>query len=285
MDIIRNEINKIGIPCNNISILRSKDGVIVARIKSDAHSYVIKCFRNEEFKREILNYHLLSSLDIPTMKVITATDSAILLEDIDSSPVYRLGMKRDMNDPVVAKCIAKWYRQLHQRGYEYVALHGAELYDEADFFTLENIHEIKEKTATQKAVAWKVLEDNFDAIYEMLLSVRRTLTYNDFYYTNMIVAKDQSSALMFDYNLLGKGYAYSDLRNVISVLSPQAKDVFLSEYGVFDSFEAAVDDVVSPVVALHIACQRKQFPVWATKLIEEVSTTFSSKIQHLIDLN
>ena len=36
----------------------------------------------------------------------------------------------------------------------------------------------------------------------------RTLTYNDFYYTNMMVAKDKSSALMFDYNLLGKGYVY-----------------------------------------------------------------------------
>ena len=37
-----------------------------------------------------------------------------------------------------------------------------------------------------------------------------TLTYNDFYYTNLAVLKDGTSAIMFDYNLLGKGYAYAD---------------------------------------------------------------------------
>ncbi len=111
------------------------------------------------------------------------------------------------------------------------------------------------------------------------------LTCLIFYYTNMAIAKDHSSALMFDYNLLGKGYVYSDLRNVTSTLSPKVKDVFLSEYGLFDPLEAALDDVVCPVVTLHLACQRKHFPGWATNLIEAIHTTFHSKIQHLIDLN
>lgn len=284
MDIIRSEINKIGIPCDSISLLQDKDGVTVARIKSGVYSYVIKCFQSEEFRREISNYHILSSLDIPTIRVIAATDSALLLEDMASSPVYRLARERDMNDPIVAKDIARWYRQLHQQGYKYVALHGANLYDETDFFTMENINKVKAKTRTQKAAAWRMVEENFDTICEMLRRMRRTLTYNDFYYTNMVVARNLSSALMFDYNLLGKGYVYSDLRNVFSSLSPQTRAAFLSEYGTFDPLEEAVDDVVSPIVTLHIACQRKQFPNWATNLIDDINTTFCAKIQRLIDL-
>lgn len=284
MDIIRSEINKIGILCDSISILQDKDGVTVARIKSGVHSYVIKCFQSEEFRREISNYHILSSLDIPTIKVIAATDSAILLEDMASSPVYRLARECDTNDPLVAKGIARWYKQLHQQGYKYVALHGASLYDETDFFTMENINKVKAKTRTQQAAAWRMVEESFDIICEMLRRMRRTLTYNDFYYTNMVVARNLSSALMFDYNLLGKGYVYSDLRNVFSSLSPQARDAFLSEYGTFDPLEEAVDDVVSPIVTLYIACQRKQFPSWATNLIDDINTTFCAKIQRLIDL-
>ncbi len=284
MNFICREANKMGVLCNGISILQDKDGVVVARIKSNANSFIIKYFQNEEFKREITNYRLLSSLHIPTIKVIAATDSAILLEDIDYSAVYRLGTECDMDDPAVAKCIARWYRQLHCQGYDYVALYGAELYDESDFFTLENIKVIKENTGTQNAASWITLEQHFNAIYEMLQSRKKTLTYNDFYYTNMVVAKDRSSALMFDYNLLGKGYIYSDLRNVTSMLSPKVQNVFLTEYGYFDPLEAALDDVVGLVVSLHNACRRKDFPIWATSLIEDVNTTLDPKIQHLIDL-
>ena len=155
------------------------------------------------------------------------------------------------------------------------------MYDEADFFTLENIVSIKEKTGTQDAPAWLLLEQNYSAINDLLRKARRTITYNDFYYTNMVVAKDKSSALMFDYNLLGKGYAYTDVRNVLSSLSEEAGKVFLDEYGTFDPVEKALDDVVSVVVTLHLACQRDVFPWWAQALLDELDTTFIDKIEFL----
>ncbi len=34
----------MGMLCNNISILQDKDGVVVARIKSNANSFIIKYF-------------------------------------------------------------------------------------------------------------------------------------------------------------------------------------------------------------------------------------------------
>lgn len=97
----------------------------------------------------------------------------------------------------------------------------------------------------------------------------------------MMVAKDKSSALMFDYNLLGKGYVYTDLRNVMSSLSAEAGNAFLEEYGGYDSAEAALDGVVSVVVALYQTCQRETFPSWARCLMQEIDTTFPGKIECL----
>lgn len=281
MSIIRDELNKLGIVCDSFSILQDKDGVTVARIVSGKKSYVVKCFQKDEHKREMENYRLLASLAIPTIRVIASTDSALLLEDMDCSLTYRLGIEEDMSDLVVARRIAVWYKQLHSQGYGYVCQHGESMYDEADYFTLENIVSIKEKTGTQGAPAWLLLEQNYSAINDLLRKARRTITYNDFYYTNMVVAKDKSSALMFDYNLLGKGYAYTDVRNVLSSLSEKAGKAFLDEYGEYDPVEKALDDVVSVVVTLHLACQRDVFPWWAQSLLDELDTTFIKKIENM----
>lgn len=56
-----------------------------------------------------------------------------------------LGSREDMADQEVARRIAVWYQQLHNRGFSYVAQNGSDLYDESDDFTLENIAFIKEK--------------------------------------------------------------------------------------------------------------------------------------------
>lgn len=186
-----------------------------------------------------------------------------------------------MSDPEVARRIAVWYKQLHSRGYGYVRQRGESMYDEADFFTIRNIAFIKEKTGTQNALAWVLLEQNDAAINDLLRRVRRTITYNDFYYTNMVVARDKSSALMLDYNLLGKGYAYTDVRNVLSSLSEEAGKAFLDEYGEFDPVEKALDDVVSVVVTLCLACQRDEFPSWAQALLDDLDTSLIEKIEFL----
>lgn len=281
MSIIHDELNKLSIVCNTFSVLQDKDGITVARIASGGKSYVLKCFQKDEHKRELENYRLLAALDIPTIRVIASTDSALLLQDIGCSSIYRLGMQEDMSDPDVARRIAVWYKLLHSHGYGYICQHGESKYDEADFFTFENIAFIKEKTETQNAPAWVLLEQHYAAIHDQLCRARRTLTYNDFYYTNMVVAKDKSSALLFDYNLLGKGYAYTDVRNVLSSLSEEAGKAFLDEYGEFEPIEKALDDVVSVVVTLYRACLRDKIPWWAQALLNEMDTIFIEKIEYL----
>lgn len=279
---IKQELKKLNILYSDIELIQNKDGVIVARVQSESKSFIIKYFQNEIYKREISNYKLLNSLNIPTVTVIGFTDSAILMEDVSQSAVFRLAAKDDLDDEVVAQRIAEWYKLLHTVSRAYAEKHGSELYDETDFITRVNIEFIKEKTGTQNLPVWKLVEDSFDVIVSKIKSLPRVLTYNDFYYTNLIIAKDKSSAFMFDYNLLGKGYVYSDIRNVCCSLGENAKKAFLEAYGEFDKNEIIVDDVASVLVTLHYACQRKTFPSWVDYALEELKTDYEQKVRKLI---
>ena len=280
---IKQEFKKLNIPYSTIDLIQNKDGVIVARVQSDEKSYIFKYFQNEDFKREIKNYQLLYDLSIPTVKVFGFTDSAILMENISQSDIFRLATKEDLDDVAIASEIAEWYKLLHTRSKDFSENYSAELYDETDFMTRDNIEFIKEKTGTQNLPVWKLINDNFDIIVSKIRSLPRVLTYNDFYYTNLIVAKDKTSAFMFDYNLLGKGYVYSDIRNVCYSLGENAKRTFLEAYGEFDENEIIVDDVASVLVTLYHACQRKNFPDWANSTLNELKTDYENKVQILLN--
>lgn len=280
---IKQELKKLNIPYSTINLIQNKDGVIVARVQSDEKSYIIKYFQNEDFKREIKNYQLLNDLSIPTVKVFGFADSAILMEDISQSDTFRLAAKEDLDDVVIASKIAEWYKLLHTSSKDFAEGNITKLYDETDFITRDNIEFIKEKTGTQSLPVWEIIDDNFDVIVSKIRSLPRVLTYNDFYYTNLIVAKDKTSAFMFDYNLLGKGYLYSDIRNVCYPLGENAKKAFLEAYGEFDKKEIIVDDVASVLITLYYACQRKNFPSWANSTLNELKTDYLNKVQTLLN--
>lgn len=68
--------------------------------------------------------------------------------------------------------------------------------------------------------------------------------------------------------MLGKGYMYSDIRNVCGHLgNEEARAAFRSAYGSYDEKESAVDDVVNLLNGLHISCGRKHFPDWGQELL------------------
>lgn len=280
---IKQELKKLNIPYSTINLIQNKDGVIVARVQSDAKSYIIKYFQNENFKREIKNYQLLKTLNIPTVNVFGFTDSSILMEDVSQSDIFRLAINEDLNDATIASKIAEWYKLLHKNSKDFAENHSTELYVETDFITRDNIEFIKEKTGTQNLPVWRLVNDNFDIIVSKIRSIPKVLTYNDFYYTNLIVAKDKTSAFMFDYNLLGKGYVYSDIRNVCYSLGEYAKKAFLEAYGEFDKSEIIVDDVASVLVTLYHACKRKNFPSWANSVLNELKTDYENKVQTLLN--
>ena len=262
------ELNRMNITFVNLSLIRNKDGVSVWRVASETDNYVMKCFDKPEYRREIGNYQLLNSLDVPTLRVISHTDCSLVMEDIERS-AYRLGTPEDMNDPSIARKIASWYKTLHQNGRDYANTH--DFIDEYDGLTLDNMQLVQEKTGTSGLPFWQVIEKYFEQIRSAVMSLPRTLVYTDFYYTNLAIARDRSCALVFDYNFFYKSYVYSDIRNVCwSLGSEEAKAAFLSAYGGFDEREVVVDNVACELSALIIACQRKVFPNWANDGLEKV---------------
>ena len=188
------------------------------------------------------------------------TENSITLEDIAASDHWRLGTPADLTDPKTAAAIARWYKILHSHGRGEVT---EERYDESDLFTRENIEFLPEFTKLPYHTVWNVLDSNFDNIRTIADRLPKTITYNDFYWTNLAVSRDGREALMFDYNLMGKGYAYTDIRNVTVSLSAEAAAAFLREYGPSDTMERALDDVLSPVITLILVSRRNTFPSWA----------------------
>lgn len=246
-----------------IEEIRNKDGIYLYRVKYKEKNFVLKYFLNHDYKREIGNYVLLKKLGVPTIKVYGATTNSLLLEDIDKNHDYRLGSEDDLSDVEVARAIAKWYKKLHHRGANKTLWENQKFYREIDCITKENINMVKNKSNTKDKNLWSLIEDNWSLFLNAITGFEETLNYNDFYWTNLVVSKDKKEALMFDYNFLGVGARYNDIRNVTVSLSEVAKQAFMDEYGGFSQREKAVDDVTTPLITLISAYKRNTFPKWA----------------------
>ena len=265
--MIGEELARLGLTGAQTRLLREKDGVLVARVQAGQAHYVLKCFRKVAYRREIGWYRALEKLRVPTPRLVAATEASLLLEDVSFGGPLRLGMEADMCDPAVGALLARWYRCLHEAGRGWLQSHPEPVYSEADDFTRETLALLEKRFALGDLPAWRRLSERFEELSALLSARCDTLTYNDFYYTNLMVARDGSSALMFDYNLLGRGCAASDLRNVTSSLSPEAAEAFLAAYGEVPPLDVALDDVTSPVMTLCAACRRETFPAWGVEAL------------------
>jgi hypothetical protein len=264
-DFFQKELDRYGLKDERVSLIREKDGVIVARVWMNRKTAILKCFENADFRREIENYDILRNLEIPTIKVFGKSDRSILLEDLTASDEYRLGEEEDLHDPEVIKAIAGWYKILHQNGCKYVQEHGNGMYEEWDLFTLKNIKTVSERFGLRENDAVKDLLASYPLLRAKLDCVPRTLTYNDFYYTNLAVRKDKSQALMFDFNLLGKGSYISDINNVTYWFNEKENELFYSVYGEADEELVLLDRICSPIISLYSAMKRDIFPDWAAE--------------------
>ena len=213
---------------------------------------------------------MLQKLGIPTIQLVSYTDESILMEDITRSEKYRLAEEADMRDKQIAERLAEWYKQLHRKGKEFVRSNGSGMYMETDCITAENIDFIKERTHTEESPVWEEIKKVLPLIRSEIASAETTLTYNDFYYTNMIVAKDKSEAFMFDYNLLGKGFVVSDIENVTCQLSEEATEAFLRVYGEINPKEQLLYSLTGPLVGLYYASQRETYPDWGLEELARV---------------
>ena len=266
------QIAEMGLRLPTIQRIRSKAGISVYQVESEGENFILKTFAKQGDRREIENYKLLASLDIPTLPMLKHTKCALLLPDLNHHEKYRPGKEEDLSDVHIATTLARWYKELHEKGQEYVLTVCPDLYDELDLLTLENMNLVAEKTETAQNQVWPIIRERFDEIRRRIDALPRTLTYNDFYWTNLVVARNFSTSMMFDFNLLGKGYVLGDIRNVTSSLSEEAQQAFLREYGEGYSSEEEelADAFLSPLVSLVIACKRERFPAWAKASLEEL---------------
>jgi aminoglycoside phosphotransferase (APT) family kinase protein len=137
---------------------------------------------------------------------------------------------------------------------------------------------------------------HYERLHELIYSPSFTLTYNDFYWSNFVVRKDKKAAMMFDYNLMGRGYRSSDFRNVCSSLTEDTKSAFIEEYNRLflekhgrtrleaEIAEKRIDDVAAPLFTLIEAYKElASFPDWAESEKEEVlNGSLLSKAKQLL---
>lgn len=267
---VQEELRYYGLSAKNAVLIRHKEGVIVVRVSWNGGSAVLKCFENAEFCREIQSYDILERCGISTIAVLGKSDRSILLEDINSSVTYRLGEEGDLNNPQVIRALAAWYRTLHTNGEKYVLQYGAGMYEEWDCLTMMNIEAIRSRFRLSYCEGIEAFVDHYGKLLKIMDAIPRTLTYNDFHFSNMVVKKDASGAMMLDYNFLGKGCYVSDIRNVIYWLSEENRELFFSAYGEFDEKLFLIDKICSPLVTLYSAMKRNIFPGWAKKAMDDL---------------
>jgi len=205
--VIKQILAELPSPPRFLELIRSKLGVHVFRCEYEGRPAVVKSFEHAGDRREIDHYRLLKSIGVPTLNAYALGRSCIVMEDISASPDWRLGDEADRSRPSVLRALANWYVALHEAGENLPQL--AEMYSENDELTPSAIAFLKEKLPGAEALCGFVLE-HLAGFRSMLRERENTLTYNDFYFTNLLVRKNGTAAMMFDYNLMGHGYRYAD---------------------------------------------------------------------------
>lgn len=276
------ECDRMAITPGIIELLREKDGISLYTVQStDGRHYVLKLFENQTYRREISHYQQLQTAGIPTITVAASTDKALLMEDLRHSDTWRLGKPQDMQSEKIACALAAWYQKLHNLGKPLANDPTLNWYSELDFFSREGLALVQTRTQSHGEHLWQLLDSVIDPIRVRIQTMPKTLTYNDFYYVNLAVARDEESALMFDYNLLGIGFPVMDVSNVCSSLSPKAAEAFNASYGPPDPQEQMLNGIIRPLTDLVMGAQRENLPPWFDEAWREVcSTEYLEKLKY-----
>jgi len=276
-NLIKQDLQK---PIRDFRLIRAKGGVYVYTCLYDGTPAVVKYFEKEDDRREILNYRILAKHGIPTIKTYALGKASLVIEDISVSENWRLGMAEDLEDIDIAKSLAYWYFTFHENGAAASELDT--LFFEFAQITMENLQMLLRELPEAQEL-FEFLFAHYDKFREMIFMPTFTMTYNDFYWTNFVVSTDKKSAMMFDYNCMGKGYRLSDFRNVCWSMSDEAKKAFQDEYNrryvekhknsraEAEKFERRIDDVAGPLYTLIVAYNNNEsFPDWAKRSKKEV---------------
>ena len=256
------------------------------RLKVEGKSYILKCFLEGD-ALEPKAYDLLRDLRVPTLPIHDSTPSAVLLDDLEASPVWRLADERDVEGRDVGKAVAEWYQFLHVAGRSLVKQGAPDwLRWEWDTLTPEGILRAGEVLEMGENPVWEFAAEHLEALQSRARQLPMTLNYNDFHWTNLALSRRPPlKAIVFDYHLLGIGLAWSDVRNVTYSLGPAAREAFLDAYGPTRPEERVLDDPLSVLHSLQVATDRPTIPRWAAPCVEKArSGSLLATLERAVDL-
>lgn len=258
-----------------VSLLREKETHRVCRLAGRQGSFILKWFHSPAGSVELHTYSLLRRLGVPTLPVHAQTDRALLLEDIHSSPRWRLADEADMGLEETGRAVAAWYRALHRAGRETLAEPASPLpwlVPWVQAITRPALEMAGATLGLQETPAWKLVLERLEVLRARYRSWPQTFNYNDFAAENLALSRDGQhprDAVVFDYDCFATGTAYSDWRNVASALRGAARAAFAEAYGPVDEGERWLDEPLAALYGLVVASRRKKFPRWAAPLVEE----------------
>jgi hypothetical protein len=262
----------------SVALLRRQHGHALYRLAVGARSLVLKWFEDPARALEVRGYALLERLGVPVLPVPGRTPNALLMEDLETSPAWRLATEEDTQRRETGTAVATWYLALHEAGEHLLAdTRGvpAFLRRQEDTLDAASILRTGERLGLAAYPVWALAAEHVEVLKCALRSLPVTLTYNDFHWTNLALSRRETPApraIVFDYHLLGIGTRYSDYRNVSGALGASAALAFRSAYGQIDEREAILDAPIAVLYALMEALERSRLPRWAAPLVGEVAT-------------
>jgi hypothetical protein len=261
----------------DVVILRERPGHTVYRVFTSKNSYILKWFNAENDILELQVYPLLQRCNVPTLPVHGYTRRALLLEDLQSSPHWRLASDDDMESESTGIALAQWYLHLHQAGREALenaAIDLSFLKREVDVLDTRSLESAGKRLRLDHLPAWKLAVESVDTLTSIYRSLPHTFNYNDFAAENLALSQSTKStlrAVVFDYDCFGLGLVYSDWRNVTYSLKGRALEAFAHTYGEINQAEKLIDEPLSILYNLVVACSRQTFPEWAKPSIHTVT--------------
>ncbi len=257
----------------DLALLSRRHGSRLYRLRFNRRSYILKWQVDGE-TIEPRAYTLLKELRVPTLNVHGQTEHAVLLEDLQESPAWRLAEQRDTTYAQTGQGLADWYQYLHLAGRD-IAIDDPPqwLRWEWEALTPDVVRQLGPALELPHNPLWEIAARHLPALKEAAEELPMTLNYNDFHWSNVALSRQgPARAVVFDYHLLGIGLAWSDCRNVCLGLGLPAKAAFEETYGHNHPRERLLDAALSPLADLHATLARSTFPPWARALLAEVES-------------
>ena len=261
LNIQRSEIQQL-------TILRQTQTHLVCQLVCEQGSYILKWFNSPASGIEIRVYALLQNYGVRTLPVHQQTRQALLLEDLQNSPSWRLAHDHDMGRAETGRAVAEWYRSLHRAGRD--ALEGN---DDQTSFLRPWVSEITPQSLESAGAVfslgdkrpWRMAVENHTQMKALYLALPQTFNYNDFAAENLALSRSEGppfQAVVFDYDCFSLGVPYSDYRNVAYALKEAAQDAFAESYGPISESERLLDEPLDLLYGIVIASRRETAPSW-----------------------